>query len=95
MEKPEFFEIAKYARSKGIVPNYTISGVNMTGEISQKMQIFGQVNVSIDGVGEKYGVFRNQDMFEVADRAVAMLVEAKVPTGINCLVARRDRKSVV
>ena len=89
MEKPEFFEIAQYARSKGIVPNYTISGVNMTAEISQKMRVFGQVNVSIDGVGKKYGVFRRQDMFEVADNAVEMLVKANVPTGINCVVARQ------
>ena len=89
MEKPEFFEIAQYARSKGIVPNYTISGFNMTAEISQKMRVFGQVNVSIDGLGEKYGVFRRQDMFEVADNAVEMLVKANVPTGINCVVARQ------
>jgi len=89
MEKPEFFEIAKYARSKGIVPNYTVSGVNMTAEIAKKMHIFGQVNVSIDGVGQRYGVFRNQDMFEVANNAVEMLVKANVPTGINCIVARR------
>ncbi|MGD9109316.1 MAG: radical SAM protein [Phycisphaerales bacterium] len=88
MERPELLELAQYARSKGIVPNFTVSGFNMNPEVAQKMRVFGQVNVSVDGVGEKYGALRPQRMFKVADKAVDLLVEAGVPTGINCLVSR-------
>jgi radical SAM protein with 4Fe4S-binding SPASM domain len=87
-ERPELFELAEYARSNSIVPNFTVSGINMNPEIAQKMRIFGQVNVSIDGVGEKYGALRPQGMFKIADKAVDLLFEAGVPTGINCLVTR-------
>ncbi len=88
MERPELFELAQYARSRSIIPNFTVSGFNMNTEVARKMRIFGQVNVSIDGVGEKYGALRPQRMFKIADKAVDLLVEAGVPTGINCLVSR-------
>ncbi len=90
LERAELFELAEYARSKGIIPNFTVSGINMTPEIAKKMKVFGQVNVSIDGAGKEYGIFREQEMFEFADNAVDMLLEAGVPTGINCLVGRRN-----
>jgi radical SAM protein with 4Fe4S-binding SPASM domain len=94
MERPELFELAQYARSKCIIPNYTVSGINMNAEVARKMRIFGQVNVSIDGVGEKYGALRPQRIFKLADKAVDLLVEAGVPTGINCLVSRRTFEGI-
>ena len=94
MERPELFELAQYARSKYIIPNFTVSGFNMDPEVAQKMRIFGQVNVSIDGVGEKYSAFRAQHMFKIADKAVDLLVEAGVATGINCLVGRKTFEGI-
>jgi radical SAM protein with 4Fe4S-binding SPASM domain len=94
MERPELFELAEYARSKCIIPNFTVSGINVNSEIAQKMRIFGQVNVSIDGVGDKYGALRPQGMFRIADKTVDLLVEAGVPTGINCLVTRSTFEGV-
>lgn len=90
LERPDLFEIAEYARKKGLVPNLTVSGVGVTDEIAKKMGMFGQVNVSIDGVGDKYGVFRNKDMFAAADNALDVLVDAGVRCGINCVVGRRN-----
>lgn len=90
LERPDLFEIAEYARAKELVPNLTVSGVKMTPEVARKMSIFGQVNVSVDGVGAGYGVFRGKDMFAVADRALDMLIAAEMSTGINCVVGRRN-----
>ena len=88
LEREDLFEIAAYARDKGIVPNLTISGINLTDEIARQMRIFGQVNVSVDGLGSNYGIFRGKDMFEHADRALDMLVRAGISTGINCVLGR-------
>jgi radical SAM protein with 4Fe4S-binding SPASM domain len=90
LERGDLFDIAAYARKIGLVPNLTVSGLNITPEIAAKMTIFGQVNVSMDGIDGDYGVYRGQNMFEAADRALDYLIEAGVPTGINCVVGRRN-----
>jgi radical SAM protein with 4Fe4S-binding SPASM domain len=90
LERPDLFEIAEYARTKGLVPNLTVSGLNITPDIAQKMKVFGQVNVSLDGIGAGYSVFRGKDMFAVADKALDMLAATGVPAGINCVVGRRN-----
>jgi radical SAM protein with 4Fe4S-binding SPASM domain len=46
--------------------------------------------VSLDGVGDNYGVFRNKNMFDTADIALGFLIEAGVPTGINCVIGRNN-----
>ena len=88
LERNDLFEIAAYARDKGIVPNLTISGINLTDDIAQQMRIFGQVNVSVDGLGSNYAIFRGKDMFDHADKALDMLTRAGVSTGINCVLGR-------
>ena len=90
LERPDLFEIAEYARTKDLVPNLTISGIGITPEIAQRMKIFGQVNVSIDGVGDAYSVFRGKDMFAIADKALELLTAADVAAGINCVVGRKN-----
>jgi radical SAM protein with 4Fe4S-binding SPASM domain len=90
LERPDLFEIAGYARTKGLVPNLTVSGAKITSDVAKKMKVFGQVNVSLDGVGYNYGVFRNINMFDMADNALSCLIEAGVPTGINCVIGRNN-----
>jgi len=94
LERPDLFEIAEYARTKGLVPNLTTSGSKVTADIAKKMKIFGQVNVSLDGVGSSYGIFRDKDMFLIADSAIDFLVKAGVPTGINCVVGRNNFSNI-
>ncbi|UCG13397.1 MAG: radical SAM protein [Deltaproteobacteria bacterium] len=88
--RSDLFEIATYTRELGMVPNLTVSGALMTAQIAQQMKLFGQINVSVDGVGLRYGVFRSQDRFDDAHRAIKMLLDAGVSTGINCVVGRRN-----
>ena len=94
LARPDLFEIAEYAGEVGLVPNLTVSGVLMTPEVAGRMTVFGQVNVSIDAIGDRYGVFRGRDMFEVADGALRMLVQAGVPAGINCVVGRSNFEDI-
>jgi radical SAM protein with 4Fe4S-binding SPASM domain len=94
LERPDLFEIADHARSIGLVPNLTVSGRYITSEIARKMKIFGQVNVSMDGIQSDYGIFRSKNMFTTADVALKELINAGVPTGINCVVGKRNYDSI-
>jgi radical SAM protein with 4Fe4S-binding SPASM domain len=90
LERSDLFEVAQYAREKGIVPNLTVSGMGVTPGIADRMKVFGQVNISLDGVGPHYSVFRGKDMFPVADNAIKLLTAARVPTGINTVIGREN-----
>ena len=94
LERSDLFEIAEYARTIELVPNLTISGRHVTEQIARKMKVFGQVNVSLDAIGSANSVFRGQDMFENADNALWMLIEAGVPTGINCVIGRKNFEQI-
>lgn len=88
--RPDAIEIAEYAVTKGIVPNATSNGYYMTEALAQKCRLFGQINISLDGIGEKYGIVRGTDNFDKADAALKMLVAAGVNTGINCMATKAN-----
>lgn len=90
LERDDLFEVATYAKEIGLVPNLTISGYGLTKEIANKLKIFGQVNLSLDGVGEKSGVFRGKNIFDTVSKAFDLLKEAGVSTGINCVLGRNN-----
>lgn len=90
LERPDFFELASYVRDRGIVPNLTTSGALVTRENAAKLRMFGQVNISIDGLAGFAEAGRSPQVLPVAIGAVDMLLEAGVRVGINCVVARRN-----
>ena len=92
--RPDLFEIAEFAREAGLVPNLTVSGASLTDEQARRMGVFGQVNISMDGVGELYGTFRRAELFAGAVAAIDRLTEAGVPTGVNCVVGRRNFEGI-
>ena len=88
---PWLGEVAEHARARGLVPNLTTSGLYGEAELERLCgwaPLFGQINVSIDGVGEDYARVRGFDGFERADRAVVALRKATKHVGINCVVTR-------
>lgn len=85
--RTDLFELATYARELGLVPNLTTSGIGLSDEDAQRCRVFGQVNVSLDGVGDVYRKSRGYDGADVALRAMRRLVAAGVPTGINFVVS--------
>ncbi len=92
--RADLFEVACYARDIGLVPNLTTNGLHITKEIAKKMTCFGQVNLSLDGVGETSGVFRGTENFETVDRAAGHLLGAGISAGINCVLGRRNFDSL-
>lgn len=87
---PWLGEIAEYARQKGLVPNLTTSGLAEVDRLVEWAPLFGQINVSIDGVGEVYERVRGFDGFARADEAIVKLRKRTKHVGINCVVTREN-----
>ena len=85
---PWLGEIAAHARSRGLIPNLTTSGLEGLDRLVEIASLFGQINVSVDGVGEMYARVRGFDGFGRADEAVRRLRGVKKEIGINCVVTR-------
>jgi len=86
--REDIFVVARHARALGLTPNLTTSGMMMTQEIAAKCTIFGQVNVSMDGLGAIHRKSRGDTSFKGADRALRLLLKAGVATGINTVLTR-------
>jgi MoaA/NifB/PqqE/SkfB family radical SAM enzyme len=89
LERPDFFELATYVRSRGMVPNLTTNGRLLTEEVAAKCRIFGQVNISIDGL-EHFSEAGRGGALAQAVRAVDLLLRANVKVGLNCVLARQS-----
>ncbi|MBI2390999.1 MAG: radical SAM protein [Deltaproteobacteria bacterium] len=88
LSHPELPRIAAHARARGLLPVVTTSGVGLTAERARELSSFAQVNVSHDGLGAQYRDTRGFDGARVAERALATLVEAGVPVGVNVVLTR-------
>jgi radical SAM protein with 4Fe4S-binding SPASM domain len=90
---PWLGEIAAHARARGLVPNLTTSGLFDEATLDRLVgwaPLFGQINVSIDGVGDVYARVRGCDGFARADVAVVRLRQKTRHVGINCVVTREN-----
>jgi len=87
-EDPRLLDIARLFRDRGIVPNLTTNGLHVDAAFARAAKVFGQVNVSMDGVGHRYGDARGYDGFAQADRALRLLRAEMREVGINCVVHR-------
>jgi len=88
MLRDDLFELAHYARALGLVPNLTTSGIGMTLARAAQCTVFGQVNVSLDGLDDVYEHTRGYDGSGKALSGLRMLSAAGVATGINVVLTR-------
>lgn len=92
--RDDLFDIAAHARARGMVPNLTTNGIGLTPALARACAVFGQINVSLDGVGPVYRAVRGFDGFAGADRGLRLLREAGLTPGINCVVTRQNIDSL-
>ena len=77
LELDYLFAVAAHARAVGITPNLTTSGLGLDAAVAERCRVFGQINVSIDGIGEDYRRARGFDGFKHAERALRFLRAVK------------------
>ena len=87
---PDIAEMFRYCRSMSIVPNMTTNGLYIPGFILDEPGLAGQVNVSMDGIGDSYMETRGHDGFSKADRSLRLLAKSGARAGINCVVSRKN-----
>jgi radical SAM protein with 4Fe4S-binding SPASM domain len=87
---PWLGELAAHARDRGLIPNLTTSGLAGLSDLLDIAHLFGQINVSIDGLGAAYQAVRGFDGFARADRAVQALRARKREIGINTVITRQN-----
>ncbi|HEU0036590.1 MAG TPA: radical SAM protein [Kofleriaceae bacterium] len=87
---PWLGELADHARARGIIPNLTTSGLDGLPALLAIADRFGQINVSLDGLGETYARVRGFDGFARADAAIRALRAVKREVGINVVVTRHN-----
>jgi radical SAM protein with 4Fe4S-binding SPASM domain len=85
---PWLGDLARHARARGIVPNLTTSGLDGLADLLRIADLFGQINVSLDGLGRTYAAVRGFDGFARADAALQALRAVKRDVGINVVVTR-------
>jgi radical SAM protein with 4Fe4S-binding SPASM domain len=80
--------LVDHARARGIVANLTTSGLDGLDRLLPIADRFGQINVSLDGLGATYAKVRGFDGFARADAALVALRAVKREVGINVVVTR-------
>jgi radical SAM protein with 4Fe4S-binding SPASM domain len=88
LELDYLFAVAEHARAVGITPNLTTSGLSLDERAAARCRVFGQINVSVDGVGKAYQAARGFDGYRHAERALRLLRAVKREVGVNCVVSR-------
>src|SRR5438477_4493668 len=88
LELDYLFAVAEHARKVGITPNLTTSGLGLDQAAARKCAVFGQINVSVDGVGAAYAQARGFDGYKHAEHALRLLRAVKAEVGVNCVVSR-------
>ena len=85
--REDLLALAEKARSLGLVPNLTTSGFGLTHRrAAQLASVMGQVNVSLDGIGETYARSRGWDGAGMGLTAVRRLREAGARVGVNTVL---------
>lgn len=86
--REDLAEIAAAARSLGLVPVMTTSGFGLTEGRARDLRAFAQINVSHDGAQSGYRDVRGFDGRGAAERAIDLLCQAGIPTGVNVVLTR-------
>ncbi len=88
LELPWIIDLAHHARKQGLIPNLTTNGFLLTPELARQCRVFGQINISMDGVGPVYRRVRGIDGFARAERGLRLLRDAGCAFGINTVLTR-------
>lgn len=82
-------------RDRGMVANLTTSGIGLSrARVQAIAPLVGQVNISLDGLGDDYIAVRGFDGAPAALRALDHLRAAGVRTGVNTVLTRVNLRGI-
>ena len=90
---PWLGELLAHCWQRGVIPNLTTSGL-YADDVRKRVcdlarrGLFGQINVSFDGVGKTYELVRGFDGFATADETLRALLRVFPDVGINTVLTR-------
>lgn len=91
--RPDFFELAAYAASKGIRPTLSTNGTLITREVAQKIKDIGvgYVGISLDGLREVNDKFRGKEgAFQAAMEGIQNCVAVGQRVGLRFTINRHN-----
>ena len=89
--RPDFFELANYAASKGIRPTISTNGTCITPDVAQKLKAMGvgYVGISLDGCEETHDKFRGkQGAYQMALRGIRNCVATGQKVGLRFTITK-------
>lgn len=98
--RPDFFELANYAASKGIRPTISTNGTCITSEVAEKLKAMGvgYVGISLDGNEETHDKFRGHEgAYKLAIRGIRNCVATGQKVGLRFTITKdnfRDLNSI-
>ena len=91
--RPDLFDLAEYAVSKGVRPVLSTNGTLITKEIAAKIKKTGFIyaGISLDGIGETNDMFRGvKGAFEKAMAGFRNCVEVEQRVGLRLTLTRKN-----
>ncbi|MFH0816551.1 MAG: radical SAM protein [Methanobacteriota archaeon] len=93
--RKDFWQIAEYARSLGLVLVLSSNGLLIDRETARKLgKLFGGVQISLDGDREMHDKCRGKGSFDGATRGIENLVEAGITPSISATVTKENFKKL-
>jgi len=96
--RPDIFELADYAKQKGLLIALATNGTLIDTTMARKIAFtgFDRVSVSLDGAdAQTHDQMRGlPGSFEKSIRGLKLLHAAKVPTQLNCTIARHNKNQI-
>ncbi len=93
-ERADFAEIVSYCREIGLVPNLTTNGQNIGKKEIEICKKMGQINISIDGIGDNYSINGRKGDFDRLCSSIRLLKKNKINVGANCVVSSKNYDTI-
>lgn len=95
--RPDTFELAEYAASKGIRVTYSTNGLLIDKDVAKRMKQIGvgYVGISFDGIGDVHDEFRGmKGAFEKSLQAVKNCIEVGQKVGLRFTINQHNYKQL-
>lgn len=95
--RDDVFELAAFAREQGVRPVLSTNGTLITKEVAEQLRqvVFGEVGISLDGIGERHDHFRGQKgAYEAALRGIRNCVAAGQRVSLRLTITRWNYKEI-